>query len=206
MQRTCTQPAMNCRLTINRLLCRNIISPPHHLPNILKYSPDSRPTINILQIAIPGSSIIAPELCSTALFEPAPGTARNTWDTPHTAQNTSCYPIPRRLVLLYDYEYTRTRLVSRLTIMPACAWSGCHWLPAPTSYMIDHTTLSYAKAPKRTRCESIETATGKRRLFFAGAVARQSKERLPSPVMFGTIAGGENPRPGGQFETWHRCV
>ena len=46
MQRTCTQPAMNCRLTINRLLCRNIISPPHHLPNILKYSPDSRPTIN----------------------------------------------------------------------------------------------------------------------------------------------------------------
>ena len=24
--------------------------------------------------------------------------------------------------------------------------------------------------------------------------------------MFGTIAGGENPRPGGQVKTWHRCV
>ena len=23
--------------------------------------------------------------------------------------------------------------------------------------------------------------------------------------MFGTMAGGENPRPGGQFKTRHRC-
>ena len=24
--------------------------------------------------------------------------------------------------------------------------------------------------------------------------------------MFGTMAGGENPRSGGQFKTWHRCI
>jgi len=33
-----------------------------------------------------------------------------------------------------------------------------------------------------------------------------SKERLPSRVMSRTMAGGENPRPGGQFKTWHRCI
>ena len=41
----------------------------------------------------------------------------------------------------------------------------------------DHATLSYAKALKVTRCESIETAIRKRRLFVAESVARQSKER-----------------------------
>ena len=53
----------------------------------------------------------------------------------------------------------------------------------------DHTTLSYAKALEMTRCESIETTNRKRRPFFAGGVARQSKERLPGRVMFGTMAG-----------------
>ena len=32
----------------------------------------------------------------------------------------------------------------------------------------DYTILSYAKALKKTRCESIETTIRKRRLFFAG--------------------------------------
>ena len=53
----------------------------------------------------------------------------------------------------------------------------------------DHTTPSYAKALQMTRCESIETTIRERRLFFAGAVARQSKERLPSRATFGTMAG-----------------
>ena len=41
---------------------------------------------------------------------------------------------------------------------------------------------------------------------FAGAVIRQSKERVPSRVMFGTMAGGENPRLGRRFKTWYRCI
>ena len=71
---------------------------------------------------------------------------------------------------------------------------------------MDHATLSYAKAVKMTPCESIETTNCKRCLFFTGGVARQSVERRASRVMFGTMAGGENPRPGGQMKTWHRCT
>ena len=68
----------------------------------------------------------------------------------------------------------------------------------------DYATLSYAKALKKTRYESIERAIRKRRLF-AGAVARQSKGRLPSRVMFATMTGGEGRRPGGQPNAWQRC-
>ena len=71
---------------------------------------------------------------------------------------------------------------------------------------IDHTILSYPKALKMTRWDFIETTIRKRLFFFAVGVARQSMVRLPSRVMFGTIAGGENPTPGGQFKTWHRCI
>ncbi|MEP3868643.1 MAG: hypothetical protein ABJM32_09625, partial [Parasphingorhabdus sp.] len=70
----------------------------------------------------------------------------------------------------------------------------------------DHTTLSYAKALRITRCESIETTIRKRRLFFAGAVVRQHEGRLPSRLMFGTIAGGGSPKPGGQPKTWPRAI
>ena len=42
----------------------------------------------------------------------------------------------------------------------------------------DYTILSYAKALKKTRCESIETTIRLRQLFFAGAVARQNEGRL----------------------------
>ena len=72
----------------------------------------------------------------------------------------------------------------------------------------DYTTLSNAKALKKTRCESIETTMRKRRLFFAGAAARQNKWRLPllGRVVFATMTGGEGRRPGGQPKTWHRCL
>ena len=69
----------------------------------------------------------------------------------------------------------------------------------------DNTTLSCAKALKMTRCESIETAI-RNRTFFAEAVGQQSKERLPSRVVFETMVGGKNPRPGGQLKTWQRCM
>ena len=52
-------------------------------------------------------------------------------------------------------------------------------------------TLSYAKAPKKTRCESIETTIPERTLLFSGAVVRQHEGRLPSRVMFATTAGGD---------------
>ena len=57
-----------------------------------------------------------------------------------------------------------------------------------------------------TLSKSIETTIRKRRLFFAGGVARQSKDQLPRGVMPGTIDGGENPRSGGRCKAWQRCI
>ena len=54
----------------------------------------------------------------------------------------------------------------------------------------DRTTLSYAKALKVTRCESIDTTIRKRRLLLAGAATRQNTGQSPSRVMSGTMAGG----------------
>ena len=59
----------------------------------------------------------------------------------------------------------------------------------------DH-LMSYAKALKKAQCESVETTIRKRRLLFADAVQRTTNERLTHRVMFGTLAGGENPGPG----------
>ena len=67
-------------------------------------------------------------------------------------------------------------------------------------------TPAYAKAFKMTSSESIGTTIGKWRLVSAAAVGRRSKKPLSSRLLFGTMAGGENLKPGGQFETWHRCV
>ena len=61
----------------------------------------------------------------------------------------------------------------------------------------DH-LMSYAKALKKAQCESGKTTIRKRRLLFAGAVQRTHNERLTHRVMFGTMAGGENPGPGRQ--------
>ena len=69
-----------------------------------------------------------------------------------------------------------------------------------------YTTLSYAKALKKTRCETIETTIHKRRLFFAGAVTRQNEGRLPRRVILGKMTGGEGWRPGEQPKSWHRCL
>ena len=61
--------------------------------------------------------------------------------------------------------------------------------------------MSYAKALKKAQCESVETTIRKRRLLFAGAVQRTHNERLTRRVMFGTMAGGENPDQADQKRT-----
>ena len=69
----------------------------------------------------------------------------------------------------------------------------------------DH-PMSYAKALKKAKCESIQTTIRKRRLLFVGVIQRAKPERLTRRVICGTMAGGENPglsRPG---KTWARCL
>ena len=65
----------------------------------------------------------------------------------------------------------------------------------------DH-LMSHAKALKKAQCESAETTIPKRRLLFAGAVQRTHNERLTRRVMFGTMAGGENPGLGRPEKNW----
>ena len=66
--------------------------------------------------------------------------------------------------------------------------------------------MSYAKALKNAQCESVETTIRKRRHLFAGALQRTHNERLTCRVMFGTMAGVENPGPGRPEKNWAQCL
>ena len=66
--------------------------------------------------------------------------------------------------------------------------------------------MSYAKALDKAQCESVETTIHKRRLLFVGAVQRTHNERLTRRVMFGTMAGWENPGPGRPEKNWAQCL
>ena len=64
----------------------------------------------------------------------------------------------------------------------------------------DH--LMYAKALKKAQCERVEATILRPRLLFAGGVQLTNNERLTRRVMFGTMAGGENPGPGRPEKKW----
>ena len=64
----------------------------------------------------------------------------------------------------------------------------------------DH-TLSYANALAMTASESKEAIVRKRRILFAGFIARMGEERLPQRVMFGELGGGKSYQ-GGQDKDW----
>ena len=64
----------------------------------------------------------------------------------------------------------------------------------------DH-PISYLDTLVKTRSESIETTLRKRRILFAGWVARMEDTRLPKCVMFGELVGGAG-FAGGQGKGW----
>ena len=69
----------------------------------------------------------------------------------------------------------------------------------------DH-LMSYAKVLKKAQCESVEATIRKRRLLFAGDVQQTTIERLTYRVMFGTLAGGENPGPDQPGKNSAQCL
>ena len=69
----------------------------------------------------------------------------------------------------------------------------------------DH-LMPCAKAIKKAQWERVQMTIRKRRLFFAGAVQRTNNARLNLRVMFGTMAGGENPGPGRLEKKWAQCL
>ena len=61
--------------------------------------------------------------------------------------------------------------------------------------------LHHADALVKTDSKSIEAIARKRRILFAGFVARMREERLPQREMFGEIVGGKG-YSGGQEKDW----
>ena len=69
----------------------------------------------------------------------------------------------------------------------------------------DH-LMSYAKTLEKAQCESVETTIRKGRLLFARGVQRMTNAWLTRRVMFGTMAGEENPGPGRPENNWAQCL
>ena len=67
----------------------------------------------------------------------------------------------------------------------------------------DH-PISYLDTLVKTGSESIEATLRKRRILFAGFVARMEDTRLPKCVMFGEMVGGAGCM-GGQEKEWMGC-
>ena len=57
----------------------------------------------------------------------------------------------------------------------------------------------------KTGSESIEATLRKRRILFAGFVARMEDTRLPKRIMFRELVGGE-VSSGGQEKEWMGCL
>ena len=68
----------------------------------------------------------------------------------------------------------------------------------------DH-PISYAETLLKTGSESIEATLRKRRILFAGFVARMEDTRLLKCVMFGELVGG-TVSSGGQEKEWMGCL
>eukprot|EP00903_Cladosiphon_okamuranus_P015101 g13968.t1 len=66
--------------------------------------------------------------------------------------------------------------------------------------------LSYAQALKLAGCQSVEATIRKRRLLFAGAMARQPDGRLPKRLMLGDLADGQEPGRGKPEQNWRMCL
>ena len=85
-------------------------------------------------------------------------------------------------------DYDRLRRVHRSMLLRCLGWR---------KRKRDDQTLSYADALAKTDSESVEAIVRKRRILFAGFVARMGEERLPQRVMFGEFVGGKG-YSGGQ--------
>ena len=89
-------------------------------------------------------------------------------------------------------DYDRLRRVHHSMLLRCLGW----W-----TRKCDNHTLSYADVLAKTASESIEAMVRKRRILFAGYVARMGGERLPQRVMFGELVEGEGYSEG-QEKNW----
>ena len=89
-------------------------------------------------------------------------------------------------------DYDRLRRVHHSMLLRCLGWR---------KRKRDDHTLSYADALAKEVSENIEAIVRKRRILFAGFVARMGEERLPQRVMFEELVGGKG-YAGGQDKDW----
>ena len=89
-------------------------------------------------------------------------------------------------------QYDRTRRVHHSMLLRCLGWR---------KRKRDDHTLSYVDALVKTASENIEAIVRKRRILFAGFVARMGGDRLPHAVMFGELVEGTG-YSGGQEKDW----
>ena len=89
-------------------------------------------------------------------------------------------------------DYDRLRRVHHSMLLRCLGWR---------KRKHDDHTLSYADALAKTASESIEAMVRKRRILFAGFVARMGEEHLSQRMMFGELAGDKG-YSGGQDKDW----
>ena len=125
---------------------------------------------------------------------------------------------------LFDRPNAPLRLKARLLkaeAMEALLYGCMTWAPRKAHYRQLRTThhklllrvigyhrvhdtyrkISYAKALKKTKSQSVEATIRQRRLLFAGALGRQGDKRLLKRLLFAErLEGGEDPGPGQQAQ------
>ena len=89
-------------------------------------------------------------------------------------------------------DYDRLRRVHHSMLLRCLGWR---------KRKRDDHTLSHADALAKTASESIEAIVRKRRILFAGFVARIGEKRLPQRVMCGELVRGKG-YSGGQEKDW----
>ena len=89
-------------------------------------------------------------------------------------------------------DYDRLRRVHHSMLLRCLGWR---------KRKRDDHTLSYVDVLVKTASESREAIVCKRRILFAGFVARMGEERLPQRVMIGELVGGKG-YSGGQEKDW----
>ena len=93
-------------------------------------------------------------------------------------------------------HYDTLRQVRHRFLTRCIGWRKHNCANDPISYL-DNT-------PIKTGSENIEATLRKRRILFAGFVARMEDTRLPKCVMFGEMVGGAGC-VGGQEKEWMAC-
>ena len=78
-----------------------------------------------------------------------------------------------------------------------------HWLPAPTTNRRPHVVRQGPPegTMRERRDDHARTVSP-----LCGGLHRANNERLTRRVVLGTMAGGENPRPGRPEKNWAQCL